>query len=124
MDFKSRKLTDRDIPIFIFNIDRKYSLKQLLKQILKNNLIIKKQQELHARTVFNYKYFKKRRMFRKVERRKKKKHTNFDKLKKYVSTVRNNSSSFSPKNCLVKNYFSSKKKYKKKIQKLLSTRRE
>ena len=41
MDFKSRKLTDRDIPIFIFNIDRKYSLEQLLKQILKNNLIIK-----------------------------------------------------------------------------------
>ena len=72
MDFKSRKLTDRDIRIFIFNIDRKYSLEQLLKQILKNNLIIKKQQELHARTVFNYKYFKKRRMFRKVERRKKK----------------------------------------------------
>lgn len=91
MNFKSRKLTDRDIPIFIFNIDRKYSLKQLLKQILKNNLIIKKQQELHARTVFNYKYFKKRRMFRKVERRKKKKHTNFDKLKKYVSTVHNKS---------------------------------
>lgn len=41
MDFKSRKLTDRDIRIFIFNIDRKYSLEQLLKQILKNNLIIK-----------------------------------------------------------------------------------
>lgn len=114
MNFKSRKLTDRDIPIFIFNIDRKYSLKQLLKQILKNNLIIKKQQELHARTVFNYKYFKNRRMFRKVERRKKKKHTNFDKLKKYVSTVRVTTPSPSPPKIVSLKIISLQKKNTKK----------
>lgn len=38
----NRKLTDRDIRIFIFNIDRKYSLEQLLKQIIKKQFNNKK----------------------------------------------------------------------------------
>ena len=53
MDFKSRKLTDRDIRIFIFNIDRKYSLEQLLKQILKKEWMKSPENPLNQKLLLN-----------------------------------------------------------------------
>lgn len=89
MDFKSRKLTNRDIRIFIFNIDRKYSLEQLLKQILKNNLIIKNNKNCTRAQFLITNILKREECFEKWKEEKR--NTNFDKLKKYVSTVHNKS---------------------------------